>query len=94
MNVYLKISGLVAAEGYDLADVKTRISAALIAYVRTLGVGNSVYYVRLIEQVNQVEGVLDYALSTSGDGAAWGTGNIPISTRETAVTDGDKVVFS
>ena len=94
VNVYLKISGLVAAEGYDLADVKTRISAALIAYVRALGVGNSVYYVRLIEQVNQVEGVLGYALSTSGDGATWGTGNIPISTRETAVTDGDKVVFS
>lgn len=92
--VYLKISGLTVAAGYSMDAVKVRISAALIAYVRALGVGGSVYYVRLIEQVNQVEGVLDYALSTSGDGEAWGTGNISISTRETAVTDGDKVVFS
>ena len=89
----MRISNLQVAAGYAASDVQARIQAALIAYVSALGVGVSVYYTRLIEQINQVNGVEDYTIAISGDGAAYSTSNIPVSSRQTASTDGNKVVF-
>ena len=93
VSVWMRISNLQVAAGYAASDVQARIQAALIAYVSALGVGVSVYYTRLIEQINQVNGVEDYTIAISGDGAAYSTSNIPVSSRQTASTDGNKVVF-
>lgn len=94
VSVWMRISNLQVATGYVASDVQARIQAALIAYVSALGVGVSVYYTRLIEQINQVGGVVDYTLAISGDGMTYGTSNVPVSSRQTASTDGNKVVFA
>lgn len=94
VSVWIKISGLQIAGGYVASDVQARISAALIAYINALGVAGGVYYIRLISQLNQVDGVVDFAMATSADGSTWGTGNISISARQIAACDGQKVVFA
>ena len=94
VSVWMRVSNLQVAAGYAASDVQARIQAALIAYVSALGVGVSVYYTRLIEQINQVGGVVDYTLAISGDGTTYGTSNVPVSSRQTASTDGNKVVFA
>lgn len=92
--IYVRIADLQIKPGYTAADVQNRIKAALISYIGALGVGGGVYYTRLIEQVNKVEGVTDYRLTVSNNGTAYGIANIGVSSRQTAYIDGDKVVFS
>ena len=92
--IYVRIADLQIKPGYTAADVQNRIKAALISCIGALGVSGGVYYTRLIEQVNKVEGVTDYRLTVSNNGTAYGIANIGVSSRQTAYIDGDKVVFS
>lgn len=98
--VYLKISDLQINDDYAGDEA---VKAALIQYIGTdegdltasgLGIGESVYYNRLLCPINAVPGIVDYSLSISSTGSLFGQRNITLTGRQKAVTDGEKIAIT
>lgn len=93
--VFVKIENLRTSGSFP-SDGKDRIAQALIAYIggdatSGLGIGQEVLYMALPGVVLGIPGVVDFDLKISPDGTTYGDGNIPVGTREKAVTDAEKV---
>ena len=98
--IYVNITNLVTDSTYG-GD--STIKAALIAFIGDaaadvnasgLGIGEDVYYNRLMCPLNSVPGVVDYTLKIGTAAASVAASNITITGRQKAVTEASKVVIS
>ena len=100
MPIHVRISSLVTDAAYPGDDT---LKAAVVDYIGSegtslaasgLSIGETVYYNRLMCPINETQGVVDYILEISTDGAAWQKANIVLTALQKAVTSPDKVVIS
>ena len=98
--IHVRISSLVTDAAYPGDDT---LKAAVVDYIGSegtslaasgLSIGETVYYNRLMCPINETQGVVDYILEISTDGAAWQKANIVLTALQKAVTSPDKVVIS
>ena len=98
--IYVEITNLVTDSTFGGNNT---IKAAMIAFIGDaaadvnasgLGIGEDVYFNRLMCPLNAVPGVVDYTLKIGTAAASVAASNITITGRQKAVTDADKVVIS
>ena len=98
--IHVRISSLVTDAAYPGDGT---LKAAVVDYIGSegaslaasgLSIGQTVYYNRLMCPINETQGVVDYILEISTDGAAWQKANIVLTALQKAVTSPDKVVIS
>lgn len=98
--IYVKITNLVTDATFG---GNATIQAAVIAFIGDaaadvnasgLGIGEDVYYNRLMCPLNSVPGVVDYTLKIGTTSANVAAANITITGRQKAVTEASKVVIS
>lgn len=98
--IHVRISSLVTDAAYPGDGT---LKAAVVDYIGSegtslaasgLSIGETVYYNRLMCPINETQGVVDYILEISTDGAAWQKANIVLTALQKAVTSPDKVVIS
>jgi uncharacterized phage protein gp47/JayE len=99
-NVWFKIWG-ISKKSDSLktdAQLQTEITRILLDFIGTdtnfgLGIGENVYYKRVVSAIYTVSDVLDFKLKLSATGNTWSYTNIHIDGRHKAVTDEEKVIF-
>lgn len=94
--IYIRITNLKTDPRTFPSDGKEQVIQALVSYIGGdakggLTIGESVIYNRLPTPIYTVAGVVDFDLEISGDGTTYSTDNIPVTSREKAVTDEGKV---
>ena len=98
--IHVRISSLVTDAAYPGDGA---LKAAVVDYIGSegaslaasgLSIGQTLYYNRLMCPINETQGVVDYILEVSTDGAAWQKANIVLTALQKAVTSPDKVVIS
>jgi uncharacterized phage protein gp47/JayE len=99
VHVYIQISNLVTNPSAFPQDGQEQIAQALIRFIGGnvrggLPIGEDVVFIRLpCVILNATSGVIDFDLQISRDGVTFGQDNIPVSTRQKAVTDRGSVTF-
>lgn len=97
--VWVRVEHLATDDSKFPADGMDQVRDAIISYIGGdardgLSIGENVIYNRIPCRVLSVSGVIDFTLEISGDGYNYGHENIPIGTRQKAVTDAEKVEVS
>lgn len=94
--IYINMTNLRTNPSSFPYDGLDQIKQALISYIGGnikggLVIGESVIYNRLFEPVFSISGVIDFDIEIGTDGTAYGTDNVPVNSRQKAVTDEGKV---
>lgn len=97
--VYICVTNLQTDPRRFPVDGIEQIKQALVSYIGGdakggLTIGESVIFNRIPTPIYSVSGVVDFDLEISGDGIDYGTENIPITSRQKAVTDEGKVTVA
>lgn len=93
--IYIKVYDLETDSNFPW-DGESRIKAALISFIGGdvqggLPIGTDVLYMALPGAILSVPGVVDFSLSIGTSAGGLSTKNIPIGTREKAVTNADAI---
>lgn len=99
VNVFFKITDLLTNASTFPNDGIEQIADNLIRFIGGnvkggLAIGQDVVFYRLPGVVYQTSGVIDFKLQISADGVTYGENNIPISSRQKAVTDRGSVIVT
>lgn len=97
--IYIQITNLQTDPKTFPIDGQDQITQALIAFVGGsvqggLTIGVTVVFNRLFTPVFTVPGVIDFDLAIGTDGVNYSTDNIPITSRQKAITDEGMVTFA
>jgi len=97
--VYIRVTNLQTDPRRFPVDGIEQIKQALVSYIGGdakggLTIGESVIFNRIPTPIYSVSGVVDFDLEISGDGINYSVENIPITSRQKAVTDEGKVTVT
>ena len=90
LEIHVKVS--IKKDDRFPTDGIEQIKSAIIAYINTLGIGESVLYTALVAKIHGVSGVKEITtLVLSTDGVIFSSGNVAISKAQTASADADNI---